>query len=56
MQNNNTQDNEFSLCTVPESERKSYFSLTIIWTGFVFVVTSMMAGGEEGYDALQDVE
>ena len=45
MQNSNTKDNEFSLCTVPESERKSYFSLTIIWTGFVFVVTSMMAGG-----------
>lgn len=39
------QDSEFSLCTVPENERKSYFSLTIIWTGFVFVITSMMAGG-----------
>lgn len=38
-------DNEFALCSVPESERKSYFSLTIIWTGFVFVITSMMAGG-----------
>lgn len=40
-----TQDSEFSLCTVPEKERKSYFSLTIVWTGFVFVITSMMAGG-----------
>lgn len=45
MQNNTTKDNEFSLCSVPEDERKSYFSLTIIWTGFVFVITSMMAGG-----------
>ena len=39
------QDTEFSLSAVPESERKSYFSLTIVWTGFVFVITSMMAGG-----------
>lgn len=43
--NNNEQDTEFALCTVPENERKSYFSLTIVWTGFVFVITSMMAGG-----------
>lgn len=39
------QDQEFALCAVPEEERKSYFSLTIVWTGFVFVITSMMAGG-----------
>ena len=39
------QDTEFSLSAVPESERKSYISLTIIWTGFVFVIVSMMAGG-----------
>lgn len=45
MEKNNTQDTEFSLSAVPESERKSYFSLTIVWTGFVFVITSMMAGG-----------
>ena len=38
-------DNEFSRCAVPMSARKSCFSLTIIWTGFVFLVTSMMAGG-----------
>lgn len=38
-------DKEFSRCAVPLSERKSYFSLTIVWTGFVFVITSMMAGG-----------
>ncbi len=43
--NNDGQDTEFSLCTVPENERKSYISLTIVWTGFVFVITSMMAGG-----------
>lgn len=44
--NTNEQDTEFALCTVPENERKSYFSLTIVWTGFVFVITSMMAGGD----------
>ena len=38
-------DKEYSLSTVPQEERKSYASLTIIWMGFVFVVTSMMAGG-----------
>ena len=47
MEKNHTQehDTEFSLSAVPESERKSYVSLTIVWTGFVFVITSMMAGG-----------
>lgn len=39
------QDSEFSLCAVPESERKSYISLTIIWTGFIFAIISLMAGG-----------
>lgn len=39
------EDKEFSHCAVPFSERKTYFSLTIVWTGFVFVITSMMAGG-----------
>ena len=39
------QDSEFSLCAVPESERKSYLSLTIIWTGFIFAIISLMAGG-----------
>lgn len=38
-------DSEFSRTSVPMEERKSYFSLTIVWTGFVFVITSMMAGG-----------
>lgn len=39
------QDSEFSLCAVPENERKSYISLTIIWTGFIFAIISLMAGG-----------
>ena len=43
MEKNNAQDSEFSLSAVPESERKSYFSLTIVWTGFVFVITRIMA-------------
>lgn len=38
-------DTEFSRCAVPQEERKSFVSLTIVWTGFVFVITSMMAGG-----------
>lgn len=38
-------DSEYSRCAVPANERKTYFSLTIVWTGFVFVITSMMAGG-----------
>lgn len=38
-------DSEYSRCAVPCSARKSCFSLTIVWTGFVFLVTSMMAGG-----------
>lgn len=42
---NERQDSEFSLCAVPESERKSYISLTIIWTGFIFAIISLMAGG-----------
>ncbi len=39
------QDSEYSRCAVPESERKSYVSLTIIWTGFIFAIVSLMAGG-----------
>lgn len=39
------QNSDFELSAVPASERKSFFSLTIVWTGFVFVITSMMAGG-----------
>ena len=36
-------DYEFS--SVPLDKRKSYFSLSIVWTGYVFVITSMMVGG-----------
>ena len=42
---NQAADTEFSRCAVPLNQRKTYFSLTIVWTGFVFVITSMMAGG-----------
>lgn len=41
----NTTTNDYEFCAVPEDKRKSYASLTIIWTGYVFVITSMMAGG-----------
>lgn len=44
-QQNQAADTEYSRCAVPLSQRKTYFSLTIVWTGFVFVITSMMAGG-----------
>ena len=36
-------DSEYSRKPVPLGARKSCFSLTIVWTGFVFLVTSMMA-------------
>lgn len=42
---NQSADTEYSRCAVPLNQRKTYFSLTIVWTGFVFVITSMMAGG-----------
>lgn len=38
-------DKEFALCEVPKEEKKSFFSLAIVWMGFVFIITSMMAGG-----------
>ena len=37
--------NEYEFTSVPIDKRKSYISLTIVWTGYVFVVTSMMTGG-----------
>lgn len=39
------EDKEYSLSQVPEAERKSFISLTIIWTGFIFAIISLMAGG-----------
>lgn len=43
--NRTVHDEDHAFCTVPLDKRKSYFSLTIVWTGYVFVITSMMAGG-----------
>ena len=40
-----TRTNDYEFTAVPEDKRKSYTSLTIVWTGYVFVITSMMAGG-----------
>lgn len=36
---------DYEAQAVPMHARKSFFSLTIVWTGFVFLITSMMAGG-----------
>ena len=41
----NTTNEDFEAQAVPMDRRRSFFSLTIVWTGFVFLVTSMMAGG-----------
>lgn len=38
-------DSDYAFCKIPDDKRKSYWSLTIVWTGYVFVITSMMAGG-----------
>lgn len=38
-------DTDYEFTAVPQEQRKSYMSLTIIWTGYVFVITSMMTGG-----------
>lgn len=40
-----TSESDYEFSAVPMDKRKSFFSLTIVWTGFVFVITSMMAGG-----------
>jgi cytosine permease len=40
-----TSANEYEFSAIPLDKRKSYFSLTIVWAGYVFVITSMMAGG-----------
>lgn len=47
-----TSGSDYEFSAVPQDKRKSFFSLTIVWTGFVFVITSMMAGGglAEGLD------
>lgn len=38
-------ENDYELCEVPQDKRKSFASITIIWTGYVFLITSMVAGG-----------
>lgn len=38
-------DNDFEASSVPAYARKGFFSTTIVWLGFVFVITSMMTGG-----------
>ena len=43
MYNNN--NNDFEREAVPESQKKSVISIMMVWTGYVFVVTSMIAGG-----------
>ena len=36
---------DFELEAVPMNKRRSFWSITVVWTGYVFLVTSMMAGG-----------
>ena len=36
---------DYEYSAVPMNQRRSFVTTTIIWTGFVFVITSMMAGG-----------
>ncbi|MGL4736994.1 MAG: cytosine permease [Cellulosilyticaceae bacterium] len=38
-------ETDYEFTAVPQEQRKSYMSLTIVWTGYVFVITSMMTGG-----------
>ncbi len=38
-------DMDFEKSAVPKEARKSFWSITIVWLGFVFVITSMMTGG-----------
>lgn len=38
-------DEDYAHSAVPKEGKKSLLSITIVWTGFVFVITSMMAGG-----------
>lgn len=37
--------NDYELEAVPNEHKKSVISIMSVWTGYVFVVTSMMAGG-----------
>lgn len=39
------EETDYEFSAVPQDKRKSYFGVTIVWTGYVFVITSMMVGG-----------
>jgi cytosine permease len=41
----NAAQNDYELEAVPRDKRRSFWSITVVWTGYVFLVTSMMAGG-----------
>ena len=36
---------DYELEAVPQDKRRSFWSITVVWTGYVFLITSMMAGG-----------
>ena len=36
---------DYALEAVPKEQRRSFWSITMVWTGFVLLVTSMQAGG-----------
>lgn len=38
-------NSDYELEAVPQDKRRSFWSVTVVWTGYVFLVTSMMAGG-----------
>ncbi len=41
-------DREYSTVRVPDSEKKSFWELLVVWIGYVFVVTGMQVGGTMG--------
>ena len=38
-------DQDYELKEVPLDKRRSFTNLAIVWTGYVFLITSMVAGG-----------
>lgn len=45
MSNQAKNDSEYSLCAVPQNERRGFSQLVFTWIGYVFTVTIMSAGG-----------
>lgn len=45
MSNQSKNDSEYSLCAVPQNERRVFSQLVFTWIGYVFTVTIMSAGG-----------